>query len=251
MEPEAGLAAGRRAGVAGRGGSQRPSQARAGGSDSVSDRAAAGEPPDSARQPGFARRTRASSWKTARTCWRTSAAGTAPSSTASASQRKTLENTDRVEFGAQDSYQLAVRAGRRGTQAADGAGGRRRAGGRAAGSGQQPGEVAGHPGSGAHAAELVLHRRGAGQRGGYGADHYRRGARISAAARRCGRAAGDPGGAQPARAELARDRSARAARGDPARAGASPRTAVDELRAAGRGGDAAARTASPTWNCAA
>src|ERR1035438_2106270 len=46
--------AGRRAGVARRGGSQRPSQASAGGSNSVPDRAAAGESPDPARQPGFA-----------------------------------------------------------------------------------------------------------------------------------------------------------------------------------------------------
>ena len=65
-----------------------------------------------------------------------------------------------------------------------------------------------------------------------------------------GRGTGDACRAEPARAELAGDGSAGAARSDPAGAGASPGTAVDELRAAGRGGDAAARTVSPTWNCA-
>ena len=34
------------------------------------------------------------------------AAGTAPSSTAGGSRGKALENSDRIEFGAQDSYQL-------------------------------------------------------------------------------------------------------------------------------------------------
>src|ERR1035441_7968615 len=131
---------------------------------------------------------------------------------------------------------IALCAGRPGTEAADGAARRRGAGGCAAGGGQQSGEVAGHPGSGAHAAELLLDRRGAGQRSGYGADDYGGGAGISAVARGRRGGPGDAGGAEPPRAELERDGSARAARRDPAGAGASPGTPVDEFRAAGGGG---------------
>ena len=50
---------------------------------------------------------------------------------------------------------------------------------------------------------------------------------------------------------LRETRSARAARRDPARAGAPPRTAVDELRARWARKRRGRRTALPTWNCAA
>ena len=109
--------------------------------------------------------------------------------------RQVLDNSDRIEFGAQDSYQLIF--------ALDGAELKRlmeQVGGADKAApprgGRQPRQAARHPGPGAHAAELVLDRRGAGQRGGHRAGHHRRGARLPAAARG-GAPPGDEGGAQP------------------------------------------------------
>ena len=118
---------GRRAGIAGRGGSQRPSQASAGGSDSVSDRAAARESPDSARQPGFAV---ARAHRGGKRCLR---AGRPRQPARHVRQRQARQAQGTGEHGPRGIRRAgflstAVCAGRRGTQAADGAGGRRRAG---------------------------------------------------------------------------------------------------------------------------
>ena len=68
-------------------------------------------------------------------------------------------------------------------------------------------------------------------RGGRGAGHHRRRARLPAAAQ--GRRTGDARGPQSPGRHAAGQRSARSAARDPARPRAAPRTALDELRSAG------------------
>ena len=95
--------------------------------------------------------------------------------------RKKLEASDKIEFGAQDSYHLLFAldgAELKRLMEQVGGGEKQPARGR-----RQPGQTARHPGTGPHPAKFVLDRRGAGQRGGHGPRDHRRRARLPAAAR--------------------------------------------------------------------
>ena len=99
--------------------------------------------------------------------------------------RQALHNSDKIEFGAQDSYQLIF--------ALDGAelkrlmdqlgASEKSPPSSSSGSGRQPWQAARHPGPGAHPAKLLLRGRRAGIGGGYRARHHRRRARLPACSR--------------------------------------------------------------------
>ena len=177
----------------------------------------AGKPPDSPRQPGLAlarahpggeRRVRAGGLRQPARHLR---------------QRQAGHAQDAAELGPHRIRRAgflpaAVCAGRRGTEAADGAGGR------------APRRPRVPVGVGSNLAKLraILDLARTLQSSfsiddvlvsvvDTALDDHRRRARIPAAARQA-RRTGDARGAQPARAEPARDRSARAARSDPPRA---------------------------------